>query len=412
LASLPLGQWAIYALLALTMLTPFVLSACGNPPAKPAETAEEDASAEEDTEEEGSTTPKVVLETHLRYSEVGDFHPRALQWVTKDGFILKGALYSPTAEVEALAQANKPVGEVGEEGEEEDPEALAEEEVATDAEEDGEDAEAVAATPPKHPLPKYRYPLVVLTHRLSSTGKRLSFLVPDLVKAGYGVLVLDLRGHGHSDALRGGGVQSWRTFEKSEWKNLVSDFRVIEQYFEHPDLNQATFPWEIIPKRMAIMAEGISANALLLRSADQDADLKAVISIGATLESKGLNPVLSVMHSKIPTLYMASQSEPMSYEDTQQLYRITEATKSLHLYEDVGLGMDILKSQPSAQKEVLQWIEGYMHPANLDPAFKQALRQAKASWEKQARLPKKTPKTEKKSVKSPLPDASDTNDTI
>ena len=224
LASLPLGQWAIYALLALTTLTPLVLSACGNPPAKPAETTEEDASAEEDTEEEGSTTPKVVLETHLRYSEVGDFHQRALQWVTKDGFILKGALYSPTAEVEALAQANKPVGE---EGEEEDPEALAEEEVATDAEEDGEDAEAVAATPPKHPLPKYRYPLVVLTHRLSSTGKRLSFLVPDLVKAGYGVLVLDLRGHGHSYALRGGGVQSWRTFEKSEWKNLVSDFRVI-----------------------------------------------------------------------------------------------------------------------------------------------------------------------------------------
>ena len=139
---------------------------------------------------------------------------------------------------------------------------------------------------------------------------------------------------------------------------------------------------------MAVIAEGISANALLVISAEKDVQLKAVVSIGATLESKKISPILSVMNSHVPILYMASQSEQMSYADTQKLFRITEAVKSLSLYPDKGAGVDILLNDAKARQTAMGWVKRYMPPAYVEPAFKQALKDASASWAKQEKINK------------------------
>jgi pimeloyl-ACP methyl ester carboxylesterase len=404
-----LGRSSLLLLLLFATTVPVLLSGCDLPGAKPpveegAEEGEEEESEDGEGEgEEGETKkpappPPPPVETHLRYTLAEDYHPTRLSWTTEDGFVLQGDLYSPYGEVQAL-KAKAPVeavapaeGEEAEAGEEAEDvaEEEAPEEEASDGEGEGEEGEASATpkAPPARPLPSFRYPLVVLTHRLSSSGKRLQFLVPDLVKAGYAVLLLDVRGHGISEGLAYGGVKSWRLFTQPDWTHMSKDFKQVEHYFKHPELDLEKFPLEVIPQKMAIIAEGISANALLVRSAEKDVHLKAVVSIGARLETKKISPILSVMNSRVPILYIASQSEEMSYADTQKLFRITEAVKSLSLYPDKGAGMDILLNDAKARQTATAWIQRYMPPAYVDPAFKQALKDASASWAKQEKLNK------------------------
>jgi pimeloyl-ACP methyl ester carboxylesterase len=220
----------------------------------------------------------------------------------------------------------------------------------------------------------------VLTHRLSSSGKRVKFLVPAFVKAGYAVLVLDVRGHGISEGLAYGGMKSWRVFNALDWKQLTKDLKQVEQYFRHPELDLAKFPLEVRPKNVAVIAEGLSANACLVNAAEQDVHLNAVISIGATLESKKISPILAVMNSHVPILYMASESEEMSYADTQKLFRITESAKALSLFADEGPGVELLRNDVKAQQTAMAWVKRYMPPAEVEPAFKQALNKAERAW--------------------------------
>ena len=405
------GRSSVLLLLLLATSVPVFLGGCDLPGAKPpveegseeVEGEGEDAEAEsEEGEEEGeegetkkpAPPPPPPVETHLRYTLAEDFHPTRLSWTTEDGFVLQGDLYSPYGEVQAL-KAKPPVEAVapakGEEEEAEAPEEEASAEEGEDAEgEEGEEGEAPAKpkAPPARPVPSYRYPLVVVTHRLSSSGKRLQFLVPDLVKTGYAVLLLDVRGHGISEGLAYGGVKSWRIFDPPDWTQLTKDFKRVEHYFKHPELDVEKFPLEVVPQKMAVIAEGISANALLVRTAEKDVHLKAVVSIGATLESKKISPILSVMNSHVPILYMASQSEQMSYADTQKLFRITEAVKSLSLYPDKGAGVDILLNDAKARQTAVGWVKRYMPPAYVEPAFKQALKDASASWARQEKINK------------------------
>jgi pimeloyl-ACP methyl ester carboxylesterase len=411
------GRSSVLLLLFLATSVPVFLSGCELPGSKPpveegseevegeGEGEGEDAEAEgEEGEEEGEEVetkkpappPPPPVETHLRYTLAEDYHPTRLSWTTEDGFVLQGDLYSPYGEVQAL-KAKPPVeavapaegeeAEAGEEGEDVAEEEAPEEEASAEEGEKGE-SPAKPKAPPARPLPSFRYPLVVVTHRLSSSGKRLQFLVPDLVKAGYAVLLLDVRGHGISEGLAYGGVKSWRIFTQPDWTQLTKDFKRVEHYFKHPELDAEKFPLEVVPQKMAVIAEGISANALLVRSAEKDVHLKAVVSIGATLESKKISPILSVMNSHVPILYMASQSEQMSYADTQKLFRITEAVKSLSLYPDKGAGVDILLNDAKARQTAMGWVKRYMPPAYVEPAFKQALKDASASWAKQEKINK------------------------
>jgi pimeloyl-ACP methyl ester carboxylesterase len=227
----------------------------------------------------------------------------------------------------------------------------------------------------------------VLTHRLSSSGKRVKFLVPAFVKAGYAVLVLDVRGHGISEGLAYGGMKSWRVFNALDWKQLTKDLKQVEQYFRHPELDLAKFPLEVRPKNVAVIAEGLSANACLVNAAEQDVHLNAVISIGATLESKKISPILAVMNSHVPILYMASESEEMSYADTQKLFRITESAKALSLFADEGPGMELLRNDVKAQQTAMAWVKRYMPPAEVEPAFQQALKNATMAWAKHKPTP-------------------------
>ncbi len=385
--------------LGLIGISPIFLASCTIPGLTPPETEaseegeeseEEDAEEEEDGEAKPAPPPPEPIQTHLFYTKASDFTPKTLTWTSPDGAVLAGQLYSPAGEIEAfqareLAKQPKPVSEEGEEEvEEEEPEE--EEELLG---EDGEPQPPKAKVEPERPIPQYRYPLVIVGHKLSGSSRRIQFLVPELVKMGYAVLLLDVRGHGASSALASGESKSWRLFKSQEWLQLPRDFRLTEHYFKHPELDKQAFPLEVIPKRMAMIVEGISANAMLIRSKEKDADIKAIVSLGATLESKGLEPVLPVMNSRIPTLYMASESEPMSFEDTKKLYRITEAKKALRLYGDVGSGIEILLNDKSARQEAIGWIQRYLPPAPVDPAFTALLKKAEQSWAKQNTKKKK-----------------------
>jgi alpha-beta hydrolase superfamily lysophospholipase len=342
------------------------------------ETLDEEATEEGSEEEEESQVKAAPPETHQRYTQLEDYHPKTLSWETLTGLELKGNLYSPHLETEALKQASLSVDD--EEIDEEEEEVVEEEEAMDDTEDDEEDE-----TPPptkKVELPKYRYPLIVLLHNLSGSQKRAASFVPQFVQAGYAVLVLDLPGHGESTSYGPHGpVQSWRAFESKDWMAMVDHLKQVEQFFENPNLQDPNAVPEVIPKKMGIIAEGIGANIALTRSGEKDADIAFIVSIGATIESKGISPTLALLESKSPTLFMASKSEPTSYTDTQKLYRLAEPAKALRLYNNIGLGFEIYDADPEVRSTLSKWVALHLPPRPLVPEWNNALRNAKQRWD-------------------------------
>jgi hypothetical protein len=354
---------------------------------------EGDEASEEEDGEEARTPKPAPPETHERYTKLEDYHPRVLKWNTEMGMVLQGNLYSPYWEAEAL----KPVVSTDEEAAEEEEETS--DELEEDSEEEGgEDAEASA--PPKVVPPAYRYPLIVILHQLSGSQKRAKALVPPLVKQGYAVLLLDLPGHGSSVEAGGGHVKSWREFTPQDWQGTTRALQQVEQYFKAPRLQENVSTLDVLPGKMGIIAEGIGANMALLRAGEKDAHLAFTISVGATSQSKGLSPVMALLKNRTPTLFMASQSEPFSYEDTPKLYRIAEGTKAMRLYGNAGYGLELFSTKPEARTDVLKWANLYLAPKPLSPAWKQALNTSQVRWKQQ--LAKKQPtKPVHKIVKKP-----------
>lgn len=341
--------WWVSGLLLLTLVTQTACALHELPvvgglfPAPPAAEEAPTPTPEEDPEAEGEESE--ATQAHAQPLPPSPARPAwatlphtALTLTTADGAKLAGKLYTPYL----LAHPPQPP----------DP----------DAEEEEAPAEGEETEEAKPPPPAYHgatYPLVILLHGLGEDADTWAYLGPVLLKQGYAVLALDLRGHGQSLGQLQGSPTSWRWMDDAAWQKVPAD--VLLWVRQWPELLKAQHPEVAQGRSPILVGGGLGANVALIAAGNRGKvkahSIAAVVALSPTLNAKGLQPALALLNVGVPTLFVASQSEPYVLESTEKLYALAQGKKQLQVYKAIGSGSAMLELYPPLADQLVSWLK-------------------------------------------------------
>ncbi len=216
-----------------------------------------------------------------------------------------------------------------------------------------DDEEEEYAEEDEEALPTEKYPLVILLHALNGSHRDWDQLPARLVKEGYAVLALDLRGHGKS-APRG---RSWRNFSRADWLKIPDDIRRTLLFFTDSE----EYP-QVDGTRTALIGASIGANAAIIAGSRNTEHIKAIAALSAGREYKGLEVTTPIYDYTNALLMVASQNDAYAFESTGLLYRLPRGPKTLQLYKSIGHGTDMIRFYPELQATVVQWLSDHFPP--------------------------------------------------
>jgi pimeloyl-ACP methyl ester carboxylesterase len=203
-----------------------------------------------------------------------------------------------------------------------------------------------------------KYPLVILLHGLNRDYKTWSDLPASLVKAGYAVLAMDLRGHGKSTLTRRKNRVSWRLFKKEHWLLLSKDVDEVIRYFQ----NSEDYP-QVDGKTVALIGEKLGSNVAVYAARDMHDYVKAMILISPGLDYKGIIPSQAIVDYTNPALLITSQDDLYSYQSTERLYNWLLGPKALQVYKKIGDGSDMLSHRTTLGSQMTDWLVKSMPPS-------------------------------------------------
>jgi pimeloyl-ACP methyl ester carboxylesterase len=347
----------------VTVGNALLLSGCGE--TKPVEKPPiETPDSEAEGEGEGEADPEAPALKPTKTPPLPTFKKLAelpfttLSWQTPDGAILSGNLYDAYQNAEklkALQSKHTPSPETAD-AEEADP-------VEPETDDEGN---PIPVKPASKPLPKHRYPLVLLLHGLGGSQKEWATAIPAMVQEGYAVLAVDLRGHGTSTKRRASDdpndpdAMAWRYLPTDQWQLLPQDIAQILTAFAYPKLHPNETAPQVLESPAVLIGAGLGANvSLIVAASRQPNKVKAVVALSPLLSVKGLEPALGVLTLKAPVFFAASQADPDSYEATQKLFKLTQSQpKVLRVYKPIGSGEALLTSNPVLLPTILAWLQG------------------------------------------------------
>ena len=142
-------------------------------------------------------------------------------------------------------------------------------------------------------------PAALLIHDFGANRKQLLRLATYLQKKGFGVLAVDVRGHGDSMTER----LCWDRLDENGrlalWSHAVKDTTACAEFLrKKPELHASN---------LTLIGFGAGCS-LAVRHADKDENVRAVVLLGLEPESLGLNMVRGISGLEgLPTLIVASQ---------------------------------------------------------------------------------------------------------
>lgn len=200
-----------------------------------------------------------------------------------------------------------------------------------------------------------KYPTVVLLHSLGYSSDDWGNLIPDLNNAGYAVLAIDLRGHGKSVYESGLNKKSWMYFKLKTFQKYPSDVITV--------LNEAQKQSKKVSlDNMAIVGADIGANTAILVSKELKKKPKALVLISVTKSFKGLYvPIAIAEMGPIPILSMASKKDRYCMREQLDLSRYSQGGFYAEDYPDGGMGMLMIKVNPTMSQDIVKWLLKYVH---------------------------------------------------
>jgi pimeloyl-ACP methyl ester carboxylesterase len=205
-----------------------------------------------------------------------------------------------------------------------------------------------------------KFPLVILLHGLNHTYSIWGDLPAKLVKSGYAVISLDLRGHGKSTRTEGGRRITWRRFKKEQWADLPGDIgQVIHTFTKSED-----YP-KIDGQNVALIGEKLGANVAVLTTQKTHDAVKALTLLSPGLDYKGLSPSQALLEFTKPVLLLTSQDDEYGNKSTHGLYNWILGQKTLLEYGRIGDGAEMLVGRPAISAAILDWLEKSLPPGQL-----------------------------------------------
>lgn len=198
------------------------------------------------------------------------------------------------------------------------------------------------------------YPTVLLLHSIGYSSEDWGNLIGDLNNAGYAVIAMDLRGHGKSIYDTNFHKKPWIYFTPKAFAKYPSDVITVlnEIQKQSKKVNLAN---------MAIVGADIGANTAVLAAKDLPKKPKTLVLICPTTSFKGLYiPIALADMGYVPVLSMVSNKDRYSLAEQKSVAKFSQGGFYAKNYPNGGMGMGMLKVNPSMSQDITKWIIKYL----------------------------------------------------
>ena len=181
-------------------------------------------------------------------------------------------------------------------------------------------------------------PVILLLHMLNSNRSAYAPLIPDLRDAGYGVLNIDLRGHGASGGTR-------------DWDAAINDVALgwASWLAENDHLNESG---------LAIIGGSIGANVALISCAQVEV-CRGAIALSPGLDYRGVRPESALVDGLADraALLVASQHDASSATAIRQMFLKAKGDVSARIYRGRAHGTRLFDSEyHSVSAMIINWL--------------------------------------------------------
>jgi len=178
-------------------------------------------------------------------------------------------------------------------------------------------------------------PGVALLHMLGRKRQDWDAFAQKLQDAGYGVIAIDLRGHGES-----GGERAWG--------KMTKDAAIAVDFIRYRP--------EIDPDRVVIMGASIGAN-IAINYAAQDPKVAGVALLSPGLDYRGVKTEKVVkQYGNRPLFIAASSEDAYAAESARKLDSLARGPHQLLILDNQGHGTQMLGKDNGLEKAIFQWL--------------------------------------------------------
>jgi len=201
---------------------------------------------------------------------------------------------------------------------------------------------------------KTEYSTIVFLHSLGYTSDWWETLPNDLLKDGYAVLLVDLRGHGNSVYNAKLQKVSWKSLTKNAYAKYPDDIISVIDYIKTE--NKRTFfnNWAIVGSDIGALTAIHVANKIEYKP-------KTIVMLSPIVQTKGLYaPVKLAELNNIDILSIVGDADLTGIEASKYLKKFAQSTFAEYTAESRSNGMLLLKHDTSLSKVITSWIAQYL----------------------------------------------------
>lgn len=199
-----------------------------------------------------------------------------------------------------------------------------------------------------------KYPAVLLLHSIGYSSNDWGSLITEINNAGYAVIAMDLRGHGKSIYTADFKQKDWSYFTNKTFQRYPGDVvalvNQVQNQVKNLDFNN-----------YAIVGADVGANTAILATKDLKKKPKTIILISATTSFKGLYIPIAMTNVNVPILSMASKKDRYCIAQQRELAKFAQGGFYAQDYPQGGMGMLMLKANPSMSQDIVKWLIKYLH---------------------------------------------------
>ena len=202
-------------------------------------------------------------------------------------------------------------------------------------------------------LPKEKrakYPLVLMLHSIGYSSKYWMTMPSLLNQAGFAVLAVDFRGHGASTYDKNFRKKYWLYMSEKSYMDYPSDILSLLVYINDNYKNVSV-------SHLAIIGSDIGANTAVLVSDKLKIKPKALVLLSPSTKFKGLYiPIALANLGTTPIFLAVSNKDTHSIKEANYLKRFVQGKFDYKVYPNGGIGMLMLKVNPSMNADIVNWI--------------------------------------------------------
>lgn len=194
------------------------------------------------------------------------------------------------------------------------------------------------------------YPMVVLLHSIGYSSSYWGSLVPDLNKAGFATLEIDLKGHGKSATDIYFKRRSWIYFDDKTFQSFPEEVvEILKQTLsEHKNLSQ---------NYISYIGADIGANMAIWVAQMNNPKPVCLVLISPYMNFKGLDvPIKLANAGSMPILAIAAQKDLSSVKQLSDIEKYAQGAYFKKLYPNGGTGMMMLKLNKHMSVDIVNWV--------------------------------------------------------